>query len=98
MGRGVEHAAVVPEDILRAVAMMHVEIYDRDPLQSMDGLRMARRDRNVVEETEAHRRRCFGVMARRAHRDESIDCAPSDNLVYREHRAARRANRRFPGS
>ncbi len=57
VGRGVEHVRVAPEDVLRAVAVMDVEIDDRDALGAVDGLGVARGDRRVVEEAEAHRRR-----------------------------------------
>ena len=55
---------VVPENVLRAVAVMNVEIDDRDALGAVDRLGMACGDGGVVEEAEAHRRRDFGMMAR----------------------------------
>ncbi len=50
---------------------------------------MAGRDRGVVEETEAHRRRCFGVMARRAHGAEGpVEIARGHAPDRRRHRSA----------
>jgi len=49
VGRAIHHARIGPEDLLRAVAVMHVEVDDRDPLQAVPLLRVARRDRRIVE-------------------------------------------------
>ena len=35
MGRAIEELRVAPEDLLRAVAVMHVPIDDRNPLRAM---------------------------------------------------------------
>ena len=51
---------------------MDVEIDDRDPLDTVLLLGVARRDRRVVEQAEAHRRRGLGVMAGRARGDEGV--------------------------
>ena len=72
VGRAIHHARVRPEDLLRAVAVVHVEIHDRDPLQAVPLLRMARRDRRIVEQAETHRPRGLGMVAGRAHRHERI--------------------------
>ena len=61
-----------PEDVLRAVAVMHVEIDDRGALDAVALLRMARGDGGVVEQAEAHRPRGLGMMAGRAHGDEGV--------------------------
>ena len=66
------HASVVPEDVLRAVAVVDVEIDDGDALGAMGGLGVAGGDRRVVEEAEAHRRRRLGVVAGRPRGDESV--------------------------
>ena len=52
VGRDVEHVGVVPEDLLGAVAVVHVPVDDQHPLAP----RRARRrgDGDVVDETEAH--------------------------------------------
>ena len=55
MRRAEQHRFIRPENILRAIAVMDVEIDDGDALGAMGGLRVARRDRDIVEEAEAHR-------------------------------------------
>ena len=55
VGRAVEHARIVPEDVLGAVAVVDVPVDDRDALGAVRRLRVARRDGGVVEEAEAHR-------------------------------------------
>ena len=81
MGRTVDNGRVVPEDVLRAVAMMHVEIDDRDPFGAVGRLGVARGDGRVVEEAEAHRGRDFGVVPRRARRDEGVANLAADHFV-----------------
>ena len=65
--RDVEHAAVVPERVLRAVAVVHVEVDDRDALEAVRRARVCRRDGDVVEQAEAHRLHRRRVMAGRPH-------------------------------
>ncbi len=93
MGRGVHDGRIVPEDVLGAVAVMDVEIHDRDPLGPVRGLGVARGDGGVIEEAEAHRGRDFGVMSGRAGRDESVANLAAHHLVDREDRASRGAKR-----
>ena len=52
MGRDVQHVGIVPEDRLRAVAVMHVPVHDEHPLAPS----RARRGRHgdVVQQAEAH--------------------------------------------
>ena len=61
----------------------------------MRRLRVAGGDRGIVEEAEAHRRRGLGVVAGRPRRDEGVVDSPRADLVDRESRAARRAQRRL---
>ena len=86
---------VGPEDVLRAVAVMHVEIDDGRALEPVALLRVARRDRGVVEQAEAHRPRRLGVVAGRAHGDEGVRRLLVHHLVDREHGAADAAQRRL---
>ncbi len=97
MGRGVHDAAIAPEDVLRAIAVVHVEIDDGDALEPMRGLGVARGDRGVVEETKTHRRRRFGVVSGRPRRDEGVVDAPARHFVHGVNRPARRAKRGLPG-
>ena len=55
VGRAIEHGRVGPEDRLRAVAVMDVEIHDGDAVGAMRGLGVAGGDGDIVEEAEAHR-------------------------------------------
>ena len=93
MGRGVHDGRIVPKNVLGAVAVMDVEIHDRDALGAMRFLGVAGGDGGVVEEAEAHRGRDFGVMSGRAGRDESVASLAAHHLVDREHRASRSAKR-----
>ena len=86
--RAVHHPRMVPVNVLAAVAMVHVEIHDRDALGVVRLLRMARRDGGIVEQAETHRRRGLGVMAGRAGRDECVRGFASHHLVDRERGAA----------
>ena len=56
MQRDHEHARVVGEDVLRAVAVMDVPVEDADPLEAR-GERRMRRDRGRVRQAEPHRPR-----------------------------------------
>src|SRR5450631_28493 len=70
--RAIHHRRIGPENILGAVAVMHVEIDHGGPGYAVFSLGVARGDGGVVEETKAHRLVDLGVMARRADRDERI--------------------------
>ena len=73
--RDVEDARVVPEDVLRAVAVVDVPVEDRHPLEPMLRLRRAGRDRDVVEQAEAHRPVGRRVVARGPDEGEAADAA-----------------------
>ena len=74
---------------------MHVEIDDRRALDLVAVLRVARRDRRVVEQAEAHRPRHLGVMAGRANGDKGIGRLLVHHLVDRAHGAADAAQGRL---
>ena len=95
VGRAIHHGLVRPENILRAVAVMDVEVDDRGARDAVMVLRIARRDGGIVEQAEAHRPRDLGVMAGRARRDEGIRRLLRHHFVDGVHRAARRAQRRL---
>jgi hypothetical protein len=64
----VEHDAwIVVEDILRAVAVMHVPIDDQDARQAECRLRVFGRQGDVVEQAKTHAPLGRGVMPRRPH-------------------------------
>src|SRR5512144_2794557 len=55
VGGAVTYARIGPEDVLRAIAMVDIEINNCRPLDAMHFLRVTRGNGRVVEETEAHR-------------------------------------------
>src|SRR6185295_1957600 len=59
-----EHGGIVLETMLRAVPMMHIPIDNQHTFEAMLLLHIARSDRHIVEETEAHRTPRFGMMPR----------------------------------
>ena len=69
--RDEEDGVVAAEDRLGAVAVVDVEVDDRDALEPELGLRVARRDGDVVEEAEAHRPVGERVVAGRADEREA---------------------------
>src|SRR5438094_1492094 len=90
-------ALVVAEDVLGAVAMVHVEVDDRHALDAVMLERVLGPDSDVVEEAKPHRAGARRVMTRRAHRAKGAVGAPADHEVRGEHRGPRRAKRRIPG-
>ena len=65
----VQHVRVGLEHVLRPVAVVHVVVHDRDPLDALRaGVRGA--DGNVVVDAEPHGAATFRVMARRPHERE----------------------------
>ena len=87
MRRGIQHARFAPENILGAVAVVHVEIHNRNALDPACQ-RVRRADGDMVEQAETHRRVARRVMAGRAHRAErargsAVDCC----IDCRAHRA-----------
>ena len=86
MQRDEEDAVVVAEDRVGPVAVMDVVVDDRDALEAERALRGAGRDRDVVEEAEAHRPVLQGVMPGRAHERETAAERRLDRGARREHR------------
>ena len=78
---------VFPEDLLRSVAVMHVVVDDRDAVTV--GLRRPRRDRDVVEDTEAHRPSAERVMSGRADEREAACARRLDRSSGREQSGGR---------
>ena len=68
---------VGPEDVLRAVAVMDVEVDDRDALGAMLRARIEGGDGGVVEQAEAHGAVRFRVMAGRAHWQKAFAASPA---------------------
>ena len=76
-----QDALVAGDDVLGAVAVVDVEVDDRDALEAAHVERVARGDGDVVEEAEAHRLVARRVMAGRAHRAERVGDVAVDDRV-----------------
>jgi hypothetical protein len=88
-----QHALVAGDDVLGAVAVVHVEVDDGHALQAVHVQRMARRHGHVVEEAEAHRLVARGMVARRAHRAEGVVHLAGQHRVGGRHGRTGRAQR-----
>ena len=91
MGRAEQHRLVRPENLLRAIAVMHVEIDDGDSLDAVGRLGVTGGDGDIIDEAEAHGIARAGVMARRARGHESVVGPPRHHLVDGGDAAAGRA-------
>ena len=81
MGTEKKDRSIFVKDVLRAVAVMNVPIDDGDMLGSVDRLRMARGDGDVIENAKAHAARLARVMAWRANGTKRIvDFAPKNGV------------------
>ena len=86
---GYHHYPIIArEDILRPVAMVHVEINDRDAFKPVCNKGMGGADGDVVEETETHRLPAPGMMSRRPYVAKGIFSIAVNHHVRRpDHRA-----------
>jgi hypothetical protein len=84
--RDEEDGVVAPEECLGAVAVMDIEVDDRDPLQAELLLRVPRRDGDVVQEAEAHRAAGESVMPGRPDERESASVDGFERDPGRERR------------
>ena len=86
---GYHHYPIISrEDILRPVAMVHVEIDDRDTLKPVRNKGMGGADSNVVEETEPHRLPAAGMMSWGPHVAKGIVSIAANHHVRRLHHRA----------
>ena len=95
--RGVKHRRIVPKDVLRAVAVVHVPVNNGDALRSAQA-RLICRDGGVVEKAKAHRPVARGVMPGWAYERESKVRRTRHEFVDHRHRAARTKVGRFDGT
>ena len=92
--RAEQDPGLVGEQVLGAVAVMHVEVHDGDALDPVGFQGVGRADGDIAEETEAHRAAALGVVAGRPHRAErALDVLPKDE-VHRVDECARGAQGR----
>src|SRR5258706_982009 len=97
--RNHQHTAIAPEDIFGSIAMMYVEIHDRDALEPMDFKSMGDTHGDIVEKAESHRMPAAGVMSRRPNVAKVIfGFAPDYHLGCPDNRAGRmqRSRQRLP--
>ena len=80
MRRDVQDVGIVVEHRLCAVAVVHVDVDDRDAFETA-GAHRRRGDRNIVEQAEPHRSIRFGVVPRRT--DERDSGLPLGNGMVR---------------
>jgi hypothetical protein len=93
----VEDGVVREEDVLRPVAVVDVEVDDRDAADAVR-LERARGDRDVVEDAEAHRVALRRVVAGRPHEREAAAARGLDRCADgEERRLPRRLARRRVG-
>ena len=83
-----EHLRVGVEDVVGAVAVVHVPVDDHHPLAAAHVDRMARGDGDVVEQAEAHRAAGLGVVAGRAVGAEAGRRCAVEEPVDEGHRAS----------
>jgi hypothetical protein len=82
------------EHVLGTVAVVHVEIDDRHPLEPADLERIGGGHRDVVEDAKAHGARRGGVVPAGPHRAERVVRPSRHHFLDRENAGARRAPRR----
>lgn len=82
VSRNKQNGIILKEDVLGAVAMVHIEIDDRHPLGLVHHLSMASSHGNVVENAEATHPVGLGMVARRTNQGKTILGLRSHDLVY----------------
>ena len=90
-----EHTWVVIEDVLGAVAVVHVEIHDEHPLHTMLLLRPTRGDRHIGKDAEAHPVVDQRMMAGRADERQAVFRLPPQHGVHQVKQPAGGPQRRF---
>jgi hypothetical protein len=70
---------VAPEDLLGAVAVMHIPVDDQNAIESEFVDRQPGADRHVVKQAKAHRRGGTGVVPRRANETKGRRIFPANN-------------------
>ena len=88
-----EHAGILQEDRLRAIAVVHVPIDDHYALKLVLFLRVAGGDGGVREKTETLRPVRHRMMSRRAQRREGVLHPAFHDQIHRRQRARHRPHR-----
>ena len=82
MGRGKEDPVVIPNQVLRPVAVVHVEVHDGHPFHSMRGDGVPGTDHRIAEQAEPHGLPSFGVMPGRSDGAKSVAGFAAGNHVH----------------
>ncbi len=98
MRRAEEQILVGPEDVLRAVAVVDVEVDDGDALGAVLFAGVEAGDGDVREDAKAHGAGALGVMAAGADLAEGVRGAAGDDLVDGMQAGADGAECCFPGA
>ena len=93
-----EHAGIVVERALGAVAVVDVPVHDRHAREPARLAEVVRGDRDVAEEAEAHALARERVMAGRAHERVDVVGVAVEHGVAGRHDAARREQRDLVGA
>ncbi len=94
---GVEHAVGLAEDLLGPVAVVYIPIEDQHSFTALRQ-RLLGRDRDIVEQAEAHRRRPLGMVTGRTQRADRERHIAGQQSIDRRAGPARRPLRRLPRS
>ena len=89
----VQHVGAILEDLLRAVAVMHIEVHDGDALQPVSTNQLLCGNRHIVEQTKPARLIAFGVVARRTHCTKCVVHLTVHHRLARRQHAPRRQQR-----
>src|SRR3974377_396865 len=72
MRRGIEQPTVGLKSRLGAIAVVNIEIDDRDPGETVGLPRMQSADSDIIEQAEAHRPLRLGMMSGRTHGTKGV--------------------------
>ncbi len=92
---GHQHLLVVRKNLLGSIAMMHIEIDDRDTLETERVRCVACADSDAVEDAKPHRGRFARMVPRRTHRAKRIGDLTIGHAVGRVDHRTCRAQRRI---
>ncbi len=96
VGRDIKDPGLVPKDVLRAVAVVHVPVQDEYALAL--GQQGGCRHRHIVENAKTHRPVGRGVMAGRPVSHEGVAATGGRQRLHRRQGTASRQQRRIPRS
>ena len=98
MGRCVEYIGIILDQGLAAIAVMDIEIDDRDTTGTVGLSGIAGADRNIIEKAETHRLAGFSMVARRADGAERVGDAAAEHRIDSTDDRAGSPQRRFAGT